>query len=95
MTDPTDSLVAIAVDQEELHGSRVVVGIGFSPAAVRTARRGPAWRAGRGGFTSMVLGSVSMQCAQHASCPVTVVHSPEAHHQRLHPRRSRQADPVA
>jgi hypothetical protein len=43
----------------------------------------------------MLLGSVSMQCAQHASCPVTVVHSPEAHHQRLHLRRSRQADPVA
>ncbi|MCW2533247.1 MAG: Nucleotide-binding universal stress protein UspA family [Blastococcus sp.] len=38
----------------------------------------------------MLLGSVSMQCAQHASCPVTVVHSPEAHL-----RRSRQADPVA
>jgi hypothetical protein len=30
----------------------------------------------------MLLGSVSMQCAQ-------------AHHQRLHLRRSRQADPVA
>jgi hypothetical protein len=43
----------------------------------------------------MLLGSVSMQCAQHASCPVTVVHSPEAHHQRLHLGRSRQADPVA
>jgi nucleotide-binding universal stress UspA family protein len=81
MTDPTDSLVAIAVDQEELHGSRV---------ALHDAAR----RAGRGGFTGMLLGSVSVQCAQHASCPVTVVHSPEAHHQRLHPRRSRQADPV-
>jgi hypothetical protein len=44
MTDQTDSLVAVAVavDQEELHGSRVCVGIGFSPVAVRTARRGPA-----------------------------------------------------
>ena len=42
---------------------------------------------GHGGFTSMLLGSVSIQCALHASCPVTVVHSPEAHRERLHLRR--------
>jgi nucleotide-binding universal stress UspA family protein len=50
---------------------------------------------GHGGFTSMLLGSVSMHCAMHASCPVTVVHSPEAHRQRLHLRRSREGAPVA
>ena len=47
---------------------------------------------GHGGFSSMLLGSVSMHCALHASCPVTVVHSPEARHERLHLRRSRRHD---
>jgi nucleotide-binding universal stress UspA family protein len=28
---------------------------------------------GRGGFTSLVLGSVGSECAQHAPCPVAVV----------------------
>ncbi len=45
---------------------------------------------GHGGFASMLLGSVSMHCALHASCPVTVVHSAEARRERLHLRRGRQ-----
>ena len=42
---------------------------------------------GHGGFSSMLLGSTSLQCTLHAACPVTVVHSPEAHRERLHLRR--------
>jgi nucleotide-binding universal stress UspA family protein len=45
---------------------------------------------GHGGFSSMLLGSTSIQCATHATCPVTVVHSPEAHQHRLRLHRQRQ-----
>ena len=32
---------------------------------------------GHGGFRGLLLGSVSQQCAQHAPCPVVIVHRPE------------------
>ena len=52
---------------------------------------------GHGGFHSMLLGSTSIQCTMHATCPVTDVQSPEArrHRLRLHRERRRESESVA
>jgi nucleotide-binding universal stress UspA family protein len=47
---------------------------------------------GHGGFHTMLLGSTSIQCVMHATCPVTVVHSTEAHSHRLRLHRERQEE---
>jgi nucleotide-binding universal stress UspA family protein len=44
---------------------------------------------GHGGFHTRLLGSASMQCVMHSTCPVTVVHSPEARRHRLRLLRDR------
>ncbi len=46
---------------------------------------------GHGGLGAVLLGATSMQCTLHATCPVTVVHSPEAHRERLHLHRTRRS----
>ena len=47
---------------------------------------------GHGGFHNMLLGSTSIQCTMHATCPVTVVHSPEARRHRLGLHRERRRE---
>ncbi|MGY1727030.1 universal stress protein [Geodermatophilus sp. SYSU D01062] len=49
---------------------------------------------GHGGFSSVLLGSTGLQCVLHAPCPVTVVHSAEAHRERLHLRRRTEGERV-
>jgi nucleotide-binding universal stress UspA family protein len=35
---------------------------------------------GRGGFASVMLGSVSQNCAHHATCPLLIIRATKDHH---------------
>jgi nucleotide-binding universal stress UspA family protein len=63
-TDDLDVRVVVSTDEP----ARALIDQGaFADLLVVGSR-------GRGGFHGLVLGSVSMRCALHAQCPVTVVH---------------------
>ncbi|KZC94799.1 hypothetical protein AWH51_11500 [Clavibacter tessellarius] len=47
-------------------------------ADVRPPRAGSR---GHGGFVGLLLGSVSSACAEHAACPVLVMHAPLVEHE--------------
>ncbi|MFD9486770.1 universal stress protein [Streptomyces sp. NPDC059991] len=74
--DLADEIHAVLVQAEDVAlTSHVVRG---NPAEVLIGASGDAallvvGNRGRGGFARLLLGSVSLQCAQHASCPVVII----------------------
>lgn len=73
----------LLVDRQTKPEVRLSVRTGWSPAQILTREAEAAellvvGRRGLGGFSSALLGSVSLQCVLHASCPVVVVRPPRA-----------------
>ncbi|HSK25133.1 MAG TPA: universal stress protein [Egicoccus sp.] len=69
--------MAVAVEGVEVHTDALE---SFDPAQTLIERSAGAdmlvvSSRGRGGLRSLLLGSVSHQCAQHATCPVVIVRS--------------------
>ena len=67
-----DDLAGIAVERRAVHGAPAKVLLAGAEDAVELV----VGTRGHGGFVGLLLGSVSLQCAQHAPCPVVVVPPP-------------------
>lgn len=67
----------VTAERGHLPAVTVAAVAGSAPAVLLQASHGAdllvVGSRGRGGFASMVLGSVGLQCVLHATCPVTVV----------------------
>jgi nucleotide-binding universal stress UspA family protein len=73
IADVGDETKGIEIERQVIQGSAAEVLVqAASPADLLVVGS-----RGHGGFTGLLLGSVSQQCVHHAQCPVVVVHSPK------------------
>ena len=70
LTDAGDEARDIEIERQVVQGTaaEVLVSAATADDLLVVGSRG------HGGFASLLLGSVSQQCVQHAACPVVVVH---------------------
>ena len=67
-----DPDVAVEISVVEGHARTVLVEASHGAMLLVVGRRG------RSGVPGLTLGSVSEACARHATCPVVIMHSPDA-----------------
>lgn len=74
LADAGADAAGIDLEREAIQGgaAKVLVGAVTADDLLVVGSRG------HGGFTGVLLGSVSQQCVHHAPCPVVVVHTPKA-----------------